>query len=103
MPACLQLQALGKVDVHRLDLAIFWAPGIALTHGEPQGLNHTTFQQNNSFVRGVLHFFSGFMRVKSCRKALVQLLNYILVWFSYMPAYDPSWAGWCAPSRISGV
>lgn len=46
----------GRGDAHRLVPATLWALEIALTNGEPKGLNHTLFQQNNSFVRGVLLF-----------------------------------------------
>lgn len=43
------------------------------------------------------------MKVKGCQKAFVQLLNYVLVCFSYVPEYDPSLAGRCAHSGISPV
>lgn len=41
--------------------------------------------------------------MKGCQKAFVQLLNDVLVCFSYMPWSNPSWVGQHISSGISGV
>lgn len=56
MPACGCVHW-GGLDARQLVPATFCALEIALTNGEPKGMNHTIFQQKNSFVRVVLHFF----------------------------------------------